>query len=461
MKLQEKSQDSEIKEMNVEYEKQQKKDNIAPIWFYRDEQNRKRVSHLGLMKEILNENKMFYDNTSKEGFWYDRYLGHWKVGFSSFLAKVITDKLISVGYWKPNDFNSTKLLITNEVFLKDKINYFDNSDPRLIHFKNGTYNILTGKLQPHSFKDYILSGHKYSLNMRDEATMTDQWFKESFGEASLFMKEFIGYIFFRSYEPFQKFVILIGKGNDGKSTFLNYLREIAGSDNTSNVSISDLADSDKSKFLIAEMFQKDVNYYADVSDDFLKESSVLKTLTGNDWTVAQFKHQKPFMFRNHAKLIFSANSLPPFRDFTKGFERRPVIVQFHAISDFESRFSKRKIYNEIPAFSYECINSFNQALNRGKLSETAEMKHSVEEWLKQNDHVAEFVEECCKLDTTAFEKNIYVKDAYKEFCQQNGYQQLSVNKFNERLKKFGVEANCQKKIKGNVIKGYSGLSLVS
>lgn len=451
--------DKELNEINKQWDETQE-ESKNPKWAYVGEDHKRHINHIGLADEILGENQMMKDKYNRDGFFYNPKLGHWKTDFDGFLGNKITLKLVNINYWKTKDFSSVKVLISNMIFSEKRITVFENADPNLIHFKNGTYNLKTDQMQKHSPRDYILNGHGYNLDMQSEPVLTDQWFEESFKEQALFMKEFIGYMFYHRYDPFNRFVILHGAGNDGKSTFLNYVRKLVGGENTSNISINDLADSNLARFNTAEMYLKELNYYADVSDNFLSESNILKTLTGNDYAKAEFKRQNPFMFKNYAKLIFSANELPPFRDFTNGFERRPAIVKYNFIPDFKERFSMDQIEKEIPCFVYECLRKFKAALDCNELSETDEMQSSVQNWLKQNDHIAEFIEECCEIKQDAWEKNIYFKSAYSDFCHQNSYQP-SVKKLNERLRKLGVEPSVLKKINGNVYRGYKGIRILS
>ncbi|MFT8820548.1 MAG: phage/plasmid primase, P4 family [Liquorilactobacillus nagelii] len=458
--------DKELPELNNQWDQKQKEEQKSdnPKWFFNN-----KIDHIELAGEILGENKMIKDKYNREGFFYDSKVGHWKTGFDGFLGNKIAVKLVNIHCWKTKDFSSVKILISNMIFSEERITAFENADPNLVHFKNGTYNLETDQMQKHSPSDYILNGHNYNLDMKNKPVLTDQWFNESFKDQALFMKEFIGYMFYHRYKPFNRFVILQGSGNDGKSTFLNYLRKVIGGENTSNISINDLADSNLARFNTAEMYLKELNYFADISDNFLSESNILKTLTGNDYAKAEFKRQKPFSFRNYAKLIFSANELPPFRDFTNGFERRPVIVKYHFIADFDKHFSMDQIKSEIPCFVYECLRKFKAAINRQKngdfegvdaLSITPEMESTVSDWLKQNDHIAEFIEEYCEIEPNAWEKNVYVIEAYNRFCNQNGYQP-SAKKLNERLKKLGVEPSVQKKIEGNNYRGYKGIKIIS
>lgn len=438
---------------------ERKEDSKTPSWFYTDENNKKAVSVLGIAQEIMTENSMITFDSFKKGYRYDNKLGHWRVGYQNYLGKVISDKLHDVGFWKPNTFNSTQLFISNHIYSDVIGNVFDKSAPNLVSFKNGTYDIDTDTIKPNDPNDHILNGHGYNLDMESDTPVTDAWFKESFQDADTFMKEFIGYAFYRSYEPFQKFVVLLGTGNDGKSTFLNYAIKLIGESNTSNVDLKGLT-GDRANFNTSALYGKELNYFADISKDYLKDSSKLKSLTGNDSIQAEFKGKDSFNFKNYAKLIFSANELPTFTDFTKGFKRRPGLVKYHFIPDFTDKFDMKQIEAEIPAFAYKCMVAFKKALDRKTLSESSDMEDQNEKWFEENNHMANFVSEMCVIDLNNEdgEASSVIYSEYKKYCDAQGYKARSQPQLTRYLEDEGIK-HIKKQINGDRVWRYIHLAV--
>lgn len=445
---------------------------VTPIWLYKGDDDKTKIDVINFANCIIEENPMVNNKFSEDGYWYDKKNGYWLTNTETHLEKVIAASMLSVKKWQPNVFSSVKKLVTIQTTSEADFNPFDHSNPYLVSFKNGTYSIKDGTIKPNSAKDYILQGHSYSLNTNSSAPLTDQWFEESFGskEAANVVKAYIGYMFVRTYGKFQKFMILFGAGGDGKSTILNYLRSLIGTSNTSNVDLADLVDRSSAKFLTSKLYQKDLNYYADIGDGFMGQTSMLKGLTGGDAITGQFKNKTPFEFINHAKLIFSANSLPAFNDFTDGFIRRPIVVEVHKIKDFNKKYSMKKIKEERGAFAYECMQLFNQLLNNeypGQLDKwgfptTDEMQSALNKWVTDNDMVARWLDEKCDTsDPAAFEKTTYVYDSYKRFCNSEGGHPLGKKNFNANLSKHNITPNAQKKIKGVKYRGYKGIRLLN
>lgn len=444
---------------------------VTPIWLYRDDDDKKKVDVVLFAKTIIKENPMVNNKFSQDGYWYDKENGYWLTDTKTHLEKIIAKNLIKVNKWQLGIYGNTKTLVTIMATSENNENPFDNSNPYLVSFKNGTYNIEDGSLKDNSADDYILQGHNYNLDRNKKAPITNKWFEESFGskEAANVVKTYIGYMFVRTYQNFQKFMILHGKGGDGKSTILNYLRSLVGASNTSNVDLADLVDRSSGKFLTSKLYQKDLNYFADIGDGFMEQTSMLKGLTGGDAITGQFKNKDPFEFVNHAKLIFSANRLPVFNDFTDGFIRRPLIVEVYKIRNFNDKYSLGEINKERGAFVYECMQLFKQLLESnypGQLDKwgfptTDDMQASLHNWVISNDLVARWLDERCDVsDEQAFEKNTYVYDNYKNFCISEGAHPLGKQKFNSNLQKHGIDTKAQKKIDGKKYRGYRGIRLI-
>lgn len=455
---------------DAEMKEQAKK--VTPIWLYRDDDDKKKVNVVLFAKTIIKENPMVNNKFSQDGYWYDKENGYWLTDTKTHLEKIIAKNLIKVNKWQLGLYGNTKTLVTIMATSENNENPFDNSNPYLVSFKNGSYNIKDGSMKDNSADDYILQGHNYNLEVNGDAHVTNKWFEESFGskEAANVVKTYIGYMFARTYQDFQKFMILHGKGGDGKSTILNYLRSLVGASNTSNVDLADLVDRSSGKFLTSKLYQKDLNYFADIGDGFMEQTSMLKGLTGGDAITGQFKNKDPFEFVNHAKLIFSANSLPVFNDFTDGFIRRPLIVEVYKIKDFNNKYSLDVINKERGAFAYECMQLFKKLLENdypGQLDKwgfptTDSMQTSLHNWVISNDLVARWLDERCDTtDTKAFEKNVYVYDNYKEFCASEGAHPLGKQKFNNNLQKHGINPKASKKIDGKTFRGYKGLKLLN
>jgi len=136
--------------------------------------------------------------------------------------------------------------------------------------------------------------------------------------------EMFGYCLYKDY-PFAKAFMLIGSGANGKSTLMKLLEKFLGEDNIATPSLQDLL---RDKFAKVELFGKLANIHADLSSEKLENTGTFKMLTGGDTVYGQKKFKDPIKFKNHAKLIYSANELPRTDDRTDAFFRRWIVIDF-------------------------------------------------------------------------------------------------------------------------------------
>lgn len=440
----------------------QKQAESLPNWAFTNTKNVVHVKPYKLGREILKTVKLMYVKNGKDLTLYRYNLdnGLWEIMTKEEIEKIISDKIDKINAWNSKDVSDTRKYIMNKAIIKQARDTIDNVDPFKVHFKNSVYNLMTDTLEPNKPDNYLFHGRNYNLDTSNTPTpLTDNWLSESVGDAKTYLMEFIGYIFYRSYEKIQNFTILLAGGGNGKSTFFNWLSDAVGIENISNVSLQDLTDNQR-RFTTSRLYQKNMNYYADISKGLINDPALLKSITGDDALDVENKGKDQRTIKPFAKLFFGANELPPFKDTSKGFGRRPMIVEFNAIDDFNERFTMNEIKKEIPAFMYKCLKAFKKALERGYLSETPEMIKLRNEWLKSNDIVGLFIDDYCELNENYSIAKSKLYDRYVEYCLENGYRAMSNQKFKQELKRFNVSDRYSKK-NGKTIRIFKGIKLRS
>ncbi|SPE04694.1 hypothetical protein LAP8965_00159 [Lactiplantibacillus plantarum] len=390
----------------------------------------------------------------KDGATYLDIMGTWRIFKDKEAVTYIENRLTHI--LKPwgvyNDGNIVRARRYTQRYMYQanrRDNPFDHANPNLIAFRNGTFNMATGKLEPKKPDNYLLNGHDYDLDVSGKPTpATDSLLQDMVGSAATFLKEYIGYGFYHSYRPFQKIVFLSGNGGEGKSAFLVDLlaRTIYGADNYAAVPPDELA-GDNARFKPAQLYGKEANIVADIPKGYLSNTAVLKKLSGGDPIDAEYKGMQNFTFINYAKLIFSANALPSFTDSSDGMTERLVLINFingntrTTNKDFWKKHDMEVVKSERSAFVYQCIKAFMAAMKRGSLTETSDMKLARDEWANLNDHFGQFIDEACEIDTSKDEgdssKNVVAE--YKAFCLENNYSdKTTAQTITENLKVYGV-----------------------
>ena len=393
----------------------------GPDWLNITEDGKKRVDQIKLANSLEKTYQFTINQFSENGYWYDPKTKQWKIHADKMIPIAIKNAIKPHGIWATYLLTSTaKLIYLDSEMIVDS----DPFDEPAVHkavFGKHTYNLETDKLETNSPDNHLLQNRPYELDTNGKAETWNEWLRLSLVPCTITkydnnndkdhsrltdeydlaavetVKAFIGYALAGSHKDFQHYMILYGNGGEGKSTFLGKITEIIGKSNVSDVSLDDLSDQEAAKFTTSKLYHKAANIFADISPKFMKQTNIIKVLTGGDTITAQFKHKDPFEFRNEAKMIFSANELPAFKDFTDGFKRRPIIVTFHPIKNFNKKFNNEGFKREIPAFAYECLLAYRKALEANKFPQTEFMRQQKQDWIDANDNIGNWIKDCCSI----------------------------------------------------------------
>ncbi|MBZ4669574.1 MAG: phage/plasmid primase, family, C-terminal domain protein, partial [Defluviitaleaceae bacterium] len=264
------------------------------------------------------------------------------------------------------------------------------------------------------------------------------------------LEEMVGYLLFRRNEMGKCF-ILTGSGSNGKSTFLDMIKNLLGSDNYSSLGIDELGE----RFKTAELFHKLANIGDDISKKYIDDNAIFKKLVTGETVNVERKGKDPFEFNNYAKLLFSANKLPRINDTSDGLMRRLVIIPFNAVfsekdADFDA-FIKDKLLTK-SAMEYLLklgVEGLKRVITTGFTQPLVVTKEK-KEYEMVNNPVLAFINEGLKNENEP-SKDIYRK--YSTWCYENGLKPLSHVEFGREINKHGYESKV-KRVSGKTIRVY-------
>ena len=328
------------------------------------------------------------------------------------------------------------------------------SDARYIPFKNGVYNVETGELLEFSPDIVVTNQIPWNYNSEAYSELADNTLNNiacDDPEIRSLLEECIGYCFYRRNQLGKAF-FLTGGGANGKSTFINMIRDLLGEDNTSSLDIAELNE----RFSVAGLAGKLANMGDDISDEFLQGRSIatFKKIVTGDRIKAEFKGENPFEFAPYAKMLFSANEIPRVRDKTGAVLRRMVIIPFNAVFTKENKGSKFKPYiaeelkkKEVMEYLARIgIEGLKRVNNNRKFTESSKVKFALKEYENDNNPILSFLE-----DTEIEIENQPISDVfakYFDFCRENGYMSLTKNNFAKEVKRLKGYTSCKSWISG-------------
>ena len=350
-------------------------------------------------------------------------LWHYKAGVyisdSESLIKNIGQKLL-------DDF-------TRDNRIKETINFIKRAnfsgEPQIneqfINLKNGRLDWKTGTLIQHNSNDFIITQLPVKYDPEADYPIFKKYLETTFNDDNIIelALEFMGYCLIPD-NSYQKAVMLTGAGSNGKTVFLETIKNLLGSRNVSNI---DLHELEENRFKAAELLGKLANIFADLDSRGLKRSTMFKTLVGGDRITAERKFKDPFEFNNYARLLFSANELPRSQDRTYAFYRRWIIIPFEKTftDDNADKNLLKKLKDELPGILNLALNGLRKLKEDGQFIETEKTIEAKEEYKKQNDSVAAFIDERVIESTDSFITKQSFYREYKDWCENAGLKSVS------------------------------------
>ncbi len=303
-----------------------------------------------------------------------------------------------------------------------------------INFKNGMLDVISGELKDHSPAYHSVNQipHNYIIPDQEKELTFCKFLESRMSEDDRKMLYEFFALCLNTDVSFQKMMYIAGPGSAGKSLTLNYIDYIVGRENVSHISPHNLSRRFQSVFLM----QKLLNSVSDISSKPIRESNVIKQLSGEDAIPAEYKGGDIFSFYNTAKMLFTANTIPQVEDEqSNGYYRRLLIVRMKE-GDYVPDL-KKNIMKESPEFIYFLTVHLKNVYDRGRIFESQGSLSEVETLRNTSDSVQEFVDEVITECPGMNPKKKDVFDYYEKYCAAEKLDSVGRNTFYQSMKSKG------------------------
>lgn len=250
---------------------------------------------------------------------------------------------------------------------------------------------------------------------------------------------------------------LYGTGRNGKSTFIDVIRDVFG-DYAANIqpetimvksSQSNAINSDIARLKGARLVTS-----VEPNEGVRLNEGLLKQLTGDDTVTARKLYSEEFEFKPEFKLWMATNHKPIIRGTDTGIWRRIHMIPFD-VQIPEDKVDKNlthKLKAEMTGIFKWCIDGCLMWQREGLQMPAAVLK-SVREYRREMDVISAFIEDKCTLEGTVQASMLYA--AYVSWADSNNEYCMSNTKFSTELaKRF-------EKIKGRNYNYFTGISIRS
>jgi putative DNA primase/helicase len=307
----------------------------------------------------------------------------------------------------------------------------------LLNCENGIIDLKTGKLLPHK-KEYLLT--KTAITQYDESAKCPMW--EQFlsdimldrPELINFLQRMAGYSITSNMEE-QCFFILYGKGENGKTTFVETIQKIlndyatVASADTLLVKRGDAVPND-----LAILRGSRLASVSETGSGRHLNEALVKQITGGGQISARFLYGEYFVFNPTFKIWIDTNHKPSIKGTDHAIWRRVRLIPFEFQVDPLLRDNDlgQKLLQEKEGILNWLIQGCLKWQKEG-LQIPQEIANATAAYQEDEDVLGDFINEYCDVDENAkiLFKELY--QTYLEYCKENNQEAYSITKFGKML----------------------------
>jgi putative DNA primase/helicase len=311
-------------------------------------------------------------------------------------------------------------------------------DPFLLNLFNGTIDLRTQELRPHRREDLLM---KLAPVVYDPAAACplwehclEKWMAGNTGMGE-YLRRVVGYALCGDVSE-QVLFFLYGTGANGKSTFLNVVRELMGDYACQAVSELLMAkNTEAHPTERADLFGRRFVATIETEEGKRMAEALMKQLTGGDKVKARWMRKDFFEMAPTWKIFLAANHKPVIRGTDFAVWRRIRLLPFTVTipeKDKDSGLSE-KLRAESSGILNWALRGFREWLSRG-LDDPKEVKEATAAYQREQDALADFFSECCTIADFAKVKSSVLFKAYQDW---SGDRNITAQAFRKRLNDKG------------------------
>lgn len=301
-----------------------------------------------------------------------------------------------------------------------------DADPWLLNCANGTLDLQTGELSPHTPIHLLTKCLPVDL---DPSAAAPQW--EKFLERVLpdpqvraYVQRAVGYAL-TGVTSEQCLFFLFGSGSNGKSIFAGTLEAL----------LNDYWDKTRAETLMQQKngggIPNDVAALAglrlvtvsEVNDGQKLNEALVKDMTGGDRMSARFMRAEFFTFQPVFKLWLYGNHKPQIKGTDDGIWRRMRLIPFTVTipDDEKDRHLLEKLKQELKGVLAWAVRGCMEWQRIG-LCEPSEIIEATNGYRNEMDALSDFLTEYCAFDPQGTVAKKALFDVYEQYCRDIGEQ---------------------------------------
>lgn len=316
-----------------------------------------------------------------------------------------------------------------------------------LNLANGILDLNTKKLTPHSPNFGFLYKLPYDFDETKKAPKFEALLDRiTVGRKNLsqLLLEYMGYTLCSPTCFLEKGMLLLGDGANGKTTLLQILKAVLGSENYTVLNLQQIKDQRIAMMLVGKL----ANIANETPSYALKESNVFKDLVSGGEIIGRQLYKNAFSFNNTAKLYFACNRLPTSGDDSHGLLRKMLIVPFDATfstqdANFDPKIASKIVKEELSGILNLILQAWQNLSARGKFERVEAIEEVLEDYKYDLDPFDDWFEQHVVKDPVGFLESKEAFDNYRFWLEikRRSSAQISFTAFSMTLsKKLGQKA---------------------
>ena len=240
---------------------------------------------------------------------------------------------------------------------------------------------------------------------------------------------------------YQRAIVNIGEGGEGKSTLVAIVSQAFPPDSVEAIAPQDWGQEYRRAMLAGKL----LNIVAELPEADIIESEAFKAIITGDPIVGRHIREAPFTFRPRAGHMFAANRLPGTNDQSEGFWRRIIALRYNRRfandPECDPEIGHKIVSAELPLIVAWMLEGAARIMRERGHTLPASHVEELDAWRGSADQVRAFLAECTEEDVVGHgvsASGVYF--AYQRWAQRNGHRPVSSTKFGMRLKALGKGA---------------------
>jgi len=335
-------------------------------------------------------------------------------------------------------------------------------DGYLLNCANGTVDLRTGILRPHSREDKLTRILAWSYDPAATCPRWERFLVEILPDAETveFVRRAIGYTLTADVGEHVLFSCF-GAGANGKSVLLNTLLHVLGPYATTaptSMLVAKQHESHPAEKMV--LVGKRLVVFQEIPSGQRLNEALVKALVSGDPDQARAMRENFVSIRPAGKLWLAGNHRLDIREQTEAIWRRYREIPFERVFAEEQRDPKleAKLRDEAPGILAWCVRACLE-WQRAGLGKSGKVQAATADLRSEMDRLGPFVDECCTVSPSATVPRAALYQAYRAWTERQGSHAVSDKGFAELLRGRGFTP-AYGRVNGKTARVWQGLGLV-